>query len=186
MFTAYKKFWENGLAFNGISSRSDYWNIFLFNFLLQFILCFIGLIVAATTRIVIDTIFVYILVILNVYYMVCFIPSLALTWRRFHDIGYSGAFFFLNFIPVIGTFTFILMMLLPSRLSNNFYRKQLESQTIEQNQPTETTSNNDKITSIAKVFESLNILLKNKIITQKDFDILNKRVVTNFEKENKI
>jgi uncharacterized membrane protein YhaH (DUF805 family) len=31
-----------------------------------------------------------------------FIPSLAVAWRRLHDIGRAGGWFFLSFIPLIG------------------------------------------------------------------------------------
>jgi len=43
-----------------------------------------------------------------------FIPSLAVTWRRLHDAGFAGPWCFLQFIPVVGSLTVLVMCLLPT------------------------------------------------------------------------
>ena len=43
------------------------------------------------------------------------VPSLAVTWRRLHDANFAGPFFFLGFIPFVGTIIVLVLMLLPSK-----------------------------------------------------------------------
>jgi uncharacterized membrane protein YhaH (DUF805 family) len=38
-----------------------------------------------------------------VFALLTFIPTLAVTWRRLHDTDRSGAWFFIQLVPVIGT-----------------------------------------------------------------------------------
>ncbi|WP_440696235.1 DUF805 domain-containing protein [Clavibacter nebraskensis] len=38
-----------------------------------------------------------------------FIPSLAVSWRRLHDVDRSGTWTFLNFIPILGTIVYVIM-----------------------------------------------------------------------------
>lgn len=38
----------------------------------------------------------------SIFSLATFIPSLAVSWRRLHDIGRSGGWFFIGLIPVIG------------------------------------------------------------------------------------
>lgn len=45
------------------------------------------------------------------------IPSLALIWRRLHDIGRSGLFFFMLFIPAVGWIVLFVLCALPSQES---------------------------------------------------------------------
>ena len=39
--------------------------------------------------------------------------------RRLHSIGKSGAWWFINFIPVIGSIIFFVLMLMPNKVINN-------------------------------------------------------------------
>lgn len=48
-----------------------------------------------------------------------FIPLLAVTWRRLHDIGLSGAWFLLSFIPGTGGLILFVMTLLDSQPGSN-------------------------------------------------------------------
>lgn len=47
------------------------------------------------------------------------IPSIAVTVRRIHDIGLSGWFFLLNFIPSVGGLIVFVFMLIPSQRHPN-------------------------------------------------------------------
>ncbi len=49
------------------------------------------------------------------------IPSLAVTVRRLHDTGRSGAWFFINFIPIIGNIIFLVFVCLDSQPGGNHY-----------------------------------------------------------------
>ena len=41
------------------------------------------------------------------------VPHLALTWRRLHDANLAGPFYFLNFIPSVGSIVLLVLVLLP-------------------------------------------------------------------------
>lgn len=65
--------------FKGRAPRAEYWWFFLFSFILGCI------------------------PIVNfIAPLVLIIPSLAVTWRRLHDIGKGGGWYFLGFFPVFG------------------------------------------------------------------------------------
>jgi uncharacterized membrane protein YhaH (DUF805 family) len=38
-----------------------------------------------------------------------FIPSLAVSWRRLHDVDRSGTWTLINFIPILGTIVYVVM-----------------------------------------------------------------------------
>lgn len=49
------------------------------------------------------------------------IPDLAATWRRLHDAGISGGFFFLSLIPGLGGLILFVMTLLDSNPGTNHF-----------------------------------------------------------------
>lgn len=47
--------------------------------------------------------------------LVLVVPWLALTWRRLHDAGLAGAWFFLSLLPVVGGLFFLALMMQPAK-----------------------------------------------------------------------
>ncbi len=47
-------------------------------------------------------------------YLAVVVPSLAITWRRFHDTDKSGAFYLLSFVPWVGGILVMILLALPS------------------------------------------------------------------------
>lgn len=39
------------------------------------------------------------------------LPNLAITWRRLHDTGRSGAWFFIAFLPVVGWIVLLIFLI---------------------------------------------------------------------------
>ena len=79
---------DNYANFSGRARRSEYWYFVLCNLLitlLLFILMFVS------------SIFLYLLII---YALATMIPGIAVVVRRLHDIGKSGAYYFVSFIPI--------------------------------------------------------------------------------------
>ncbi|MDQ2956033.1 MAG: DUF805 domain-containing protein, partial [Actinomycetota bacterium] len=37
-----------------------------------------------------------------IFVLVIIVPSIAVTWRRLHDVGRSGGWFFMSIIPLVG------------------------------------------------------------------------------------
>lgn len=70
--------------FNGRAPRAEFWWFILFSFILG---CIPYINVAACVAL--------------------FIPTLAVIWRRLHDIGKAGGWYFLGFVPLVGTIILI-------------------------------------------------------------------------------
>jgi|TARA_B110001469_G_C9407977_1_gene209077 uncharacterized membrane protein YhaH (DUF805 family) len=79
-----KVVFENYINFDGRARRSEYWYFILFN-------AIFALIFATVSS---KLYFVYVIAII--------LPSLAVAVRRLHDIGKSGVWLFISFVPIIG------------------------------------------------------------------------------------
>lgn len=134
---AVRRFFKNYVNFKGRASRSEYWWVALFIFLLQLIpsiLYMVGFargmsdIAGAMTydadgnvmlteapsagggvTLVIGTILM-ILIGLAV-----LLPSLGLAWRRLHDGNFAGPLYFLGLIPYVGGIAVLVLMLMPPK-----------------------------------------------------------------------
>lgn len=106
--TALKKY----ATFSGRSRRSEYW---------QFFLVYVVILVAAS---VIDAMLMSdegtsMLTILVVFGLL--LPSVAVTVRRFHDIGKSGWWFFINLVPAVGPLLLLYFMAQDGQAQENAY-----------------------------------------------------------------
>ena len=100
---------ENYCNFQGRASRSEYWWFALFTFIVGAVISLIfG---TGTTGRVINGIFE----------LAMLLPSLGLTVRRLHDVGKSGWWFFIGFIPLIGWIWLIWLLATPSQATPNEY-----------------------------------------------------------------
>lgn len=79
-------------TFSGRARRSEYWYFFLFNVIVTVVL---STLYSATN----STIFTALLLLSGI---VTLVPSMAVFWRRMHDIGRSGAYYFFVLIPLVG------------------------------------------------------------------------------------
>lgn len=93
--------------FQGRASRSEFWWFTLFAFLLNIVLQVI-------------TGLVPILGIIAIVIMLAvLIPSIGVAVRRLHDIGKSGWWYLLVFIPLIGALVLIYWFVQPGQSENN-------------------------------------------------------------------
>lgn len=120
-------------TFSGRATRSEYWWWALAQFLISLLLGVIALIGVVwmfsgsqldengidqvSTGGVILLIVAGILSALWALFVI--VPSLAVSIRRFHDGGYSGWLWLLNFIPTVGNIVVLVFMLLPSQPADN-------------------------------------------------------------------
>jgi len=108
--------WQRGADFSGRSRRKEYWYFQLFN---AVVMIFLGLFAAAFSdqgkpaTIPFGLMFVYAFVL--------FVPALSVTIRRLHDIGKSGWWYFIAFIPFIGGLILLVFTLLDSEPDRNEY-----------------------------------------------------------------
>lgn len=98
-------FFKNYVNFRGRASRSEYWWVFLFYVIIFFPL---GLISGAVP-------------LLGGLCSIAFmIPRIALTVRRLHDVGKSGAWYFMGFIPIAGVIILLIQFLKDSEGDNQW------------------------------------------------------------------
>ncbi len=115
-------------VFNGRARRKEYWMFTLFY------------IIFGIVAMVLDTVLglnfiegtygvLYLLLTLSM-----FIPSLALSVRRLHDVGKSGGMLFIIFIPIIGAIWLFVLSLMDSQEEENEYgpnpKKDIEDSTL--------------------------------------------------------
>lgn len=110
----YIKVLKNYAVFSGRARRKEYWMFVLFHFIISFVLAlidnFIGTGYEAGGGI-----------ISSLYALAVFIPSLAVSVRRLHDIGKSGWWLLIGFIPLIGIIWLLILHATDSDYGDNKY-----------------------------------------------------------------
>ncbi|WP_226643121.1 DUF805 domain-containing protein [Mesobacillus subterraneus] len=102
---------KNYANFKGRARRKEYWLFNLFNILLMGTLYIIGSAMES----------LLLLVVTLIYYFFMLIPSISVTVRRLHDIGYSGWMYLVNFIPLVGGIILLVFTCLDSEANENKY-----------------------------------------------------------------
>ena len=115
MLTSYKEFWTKILTWNATATRSQYWipviiNYFLGGLLFNVIeklqgheLGDIYNIADLTTN-----------TTAQVIYLLVWVATLTLKVRRLHDTNHSAGWILIQFVPIIGTIWFFVLMVLPT------------------------------------------------------------------------
>lgn len=109
-----KSFFSNYATFRGRARRSEFWFAQLFLFLAGLSASIVD---AAIFDVSIDSFGVF----YALFALGTFIPALAVTWRRLHDMGKSGGFFFIALIPIIGWILIIVWLVTDSQSEANKY-----------------------------------------------------------------
>lgn len=99
---------KNYANFKGRARRKAYWMFVLFNFIVAFVLGFIDGLLGIT-------------ILSTIYSLAILIPSLALCFRRLHDIGKSGTWILIGLIPLIGEIILIVFFCMDSQAGENQY-----------------------------------------------------------------
>ena len=124
MIEAYKKFWKGYVDFEGRSTRSDYWFVYLVNVLITFayflLQAVFGGLVAATDSSFLAVISLILLLIFFAYGIAACLPGIALTVRRLRDAGYNWPYIFIPLIPFVGIFIFIFLLCQPTKVDEPF------------------------------------------------------------------
>ena len=112
LFDYYKLFWQRAFNFTGRSRRKEYWSATLFNSI--FIFIFLASIFIEDHSISKILYFLYVIFIL-----IIAIPNLSLCIRRLHDVGKSGWFYLIGFIPIINLWPVALILFVDSEPHTN-------------------------------------------------------------------
>lgn len=104
-FAPYVEYWKRYFDFEGKTTCRNYWMVVLVN-----------LLISAVGGILITTPFVayFAYVADSIYGVLTIIPSIAIAIRRLHDIGKSGLWLLLVFIPIVGAIILIVWFCQPS------------------------------------------------------------------------
>jgi uncharacterized membrane protein YhaH (DUF805 family) len=87
-------------VFEGRARRKEYWYFTLFNFLIVMALLIVGLAIGAALTDTESETFAFVAVTpVLIYGLAVIIPSLAVSIRRLHDIGFSGWWYLISFVP---------------------------------------------------------------------------------------
>ena len=100
-------------TFEGRARRSEYWFYTLFIWAVQMILYILGIIILGKSPEDGTNI------LMSIFSLATLVPSLAVFWRRMHDIGKSGAWFFLNLVPCVGSIVLLVFELTDSQPGEN-------------------------------------------------------------------
>ncbi len=111
----YLKVLKQYADFNGRARRKEYWMFVLFNIIFAICAILIDNIIGTA----IDGIGYGIVYLL--YTLAVFIPGLAVTVRRLHDIGKSGWMILVAFIPFIGGIWLLVLTATEGNLGSNQY-----------------------------------------------------------------
>lgn len=112
-------------TFSGRATRGEYWRLFLFNSVIGAILSALSSLVTGATGAsdfgagIMSMLLFYI--IGGIIGLAVFLPSLAVTVRRLHDIGKSGWFILVSLIPFIGYFILLYWLCKPTQFVVNAY-----------------------------------------------------------------
>jgi len=103
---------NNYFQFSGRMHRAEFWWFALMNALILFAMYIVTLL--PSLKIVGSF-------ILIIYYLAIFLPMIGAQVRRLHDIGMSGWWILILFVPFIGGIVIFIMEVLPSKPSGEKY-----------------------------------------------------------------
>jgi len=97
-------------VFTGRASRAEYWYFTLFNSIIAIVLWVFGSLIGDKMSIIVIT-----------YSLLVYLPGIAVSIRRLHDIGKSGWMLFISAIPLIGSIWLIILMATNGDSGDNKY-----------------------------------------------------------------
>jgi len=101
--------------FSGRARRSEYWYFALFNIIFLIVAMALDNLLGTTVPPMPYGVFYLI------YSMIVLIPGLAVFVRRMHDVGKSGAYIFLIFIPLVGAIWLFVLCVTEGTSGKNIY-----------------------------------------------------------------
>ena len=131
MINAYKSFFKGYVDFEGRSTRSEYWWVWLTNILLLIPLysAYFNAIFSEGE----EGAFLALgglAIVYMIFGLALILPMLALTVRRLRDAGFHWALIFVHFIPVVGGIALLVLLAMPT--------KEVEIVTIDRSKEVET------------------------------------------------
>ena len=111
-----KKCFQNYANFSGRARRAEYWYFCLFNTIISVVLSGLGRLAGGEGFIA-----TALTGIASLYSLATLVPGLAVAWRRLHDIGKSGAYWFFILIPLAGPIILLVWLAKAGDAGDNAY-----------------------------------------------------------------
>jgi uncharacterized membrane protein YhaH (DUF805 family) len=102
-------------TFDGRAIRKEYWMFFLFNILFSILALILDQVLGTANN---DTGYG---IFYSLYGLAVFLPSIAVGVRRLHDIGKSGWWLFISFVPFIGGIWLLVLLATEGEPGENQY-----------------------------------------------------------------
>lgn len=106
----FKLFWTRALDYRGTTSRREFWWGVLGNAIIMLVLLALLIVSLTCYTPQINAFSVIMIALFSLFCIVELLPSVTLIIRRMHDIGRSGYYIFVLFIPVIGFIWYIYLV----------------------------------------------------------------------------
>jgi uncharacterized membrane protein YhaH (DUF805 family) len=113
----YLMVWKRYAEFTGRSRRKELWMFVLFNAIILTVLYMGGMMMAGQGS-SLGTIF---FALYGIYALAALVPSLAVDVRRLHDIGKSGWWLLIAFVPIVGGIILLVWCVTDSQPGDNQY-----------------------------------------------------------------
>ncbi|MGM9564416.1 DUF805 domain-containing protein [Evtepia sp.] len=111
---AVRSFFTNYANFKDRATRGEFWFAWLFCFIIQMVLSILGMITEGSVLGVVVS------GVSGLFALGTLIPNLAISWRRLHDIGKSGGWWFLAFVPLVGAIVLLVFYCTDSAPDNQY------------------------------------------------------------------
>ena len=114
----YLKVLKQYADFSGRARRKEFWMFTLFHFII-IILFMLMAFTFNTDNYEGEETNYFAMIFVGLYFLGTIIPSIAVSVRRLHDIGKSGFWYFISFIPYIGSFWLLILMCMEGKSGIN-------------------------------------------------------------------
>ena len=111
-------FFSKYATFSGRARRSEFWYAVLFTTLVSVA---ISTVFPGSVMVVNDFTFQQSSLPSNLWQLAIFVPSLALSWRRLHDVGRAGTYYLFILIPIVGWIMLLIQFLKDSQPGANAF-----------------------------------------------------------------
>jgi len=112
-------FWQRAFDFSGRSSRREFWWGVFANSIIMVLLLILLVVSLTCLQEVLNPFSITMIILFSLFCIVELIPSISLIFRRMHDIGKSGGYIWVLFIPVVGFIWYLYLVTRPT----DYYKK---------------------------------------------------------------
>ena len=111
----FKLFWIRIMDYKGTTSRREFWWGVLGNAIIMIALLTLLLFSLIYTSTPINNFSITMIILFSIFCIIELLPSITLIIRRMHDIGKSGFYIFVLFIPIFGFICYLTLVTRPSK-----------------------------------------------------------------------